>query len=227
MKKDTYRYDGVDFTGFRHGRLVAISKVPGTRTQWNCKCDCGRTVSLHAYRLMEYKSCGCLEKENRARLAEITKKHGMTETRLYSVWCGMKDRCYNPNYRYYHRYGGRGISMCDEWKNSFEAFRDWAIESGYDFSLSGKTDQSIDRIDLDGNYEPSNCKWSNQKEQVRNRSNAVRMTYNGKEMNPYEFAKIVGISYEAFVYRWLKKGYTAEMIIEEWNSKPRKNRKKK
>jgi hypothetical protein len=214
MERNRCNYSNVDFSGQKHDRLTAIKKSEKGVSRWICKCDCGNVVELTAYYFLIHKSCGCLEIENKKTLNSRTTTHGMTETRLYSVWCGMKERCYNKNYKYFSRYGGRGISVCEEWKNSFENFRDWAYKNGYDDSLNGK-DQSIDRIDLDGNYEPSNCKWSNQKEQVMNRRNSVLFVYNGITMNPYDFEKCTGVS-RFYTYRHLKKGETPEEIIMRW-----------
>lgn len=217
-KKNSYRYAGVDFVGARHGMLQVIRKADHGRSWWVCKCDCGNVVELQTHRFLEYKSCGCLEKENKKNLGKHTQTHGMTETRLYSVWCGMKDRCNNPNYKHFDRYGGRGITVCDEWAHSFESFKQWAYENGYDPKLNG-VDQSIDRINLDGNYCPENCRWTNQTEQVRNRRNAVSLVYMGNTMNPYEFARITGITDKVFIYRRLKKGHSPEKILDDWNNK--------
>ena len=216
--RNSHKYDEIDFIGQRHGMLHVIRKADHGRSWWVCKCDCGKLVELQTCKFLEYKSCGCLEKRNRKDFKNRTRTHGMTETRLYSIWCGMKNRCSNPHYKHFDRYGGRGIAVCDEWKNSFESFRDWAYEKGYNPELNRK-DQSIDRIDLDGDYCPENCQWSNQTEQVRNRRNAVSLTYMGRTMNPYEFAKITGITDKVFIYRRLKKGHSPEKIIEDWKKR--------
>lgn len=217
-KRSNTNYVGVDLVGQRHGMLEVIRKADHGKTWWVCKCGCGNTVELLAWRFFKNQSCGCYEKENRKNLPKFTTKHGMTETRLYYVWCGMKDRCNNPNYKHFDRYGGRGITVCDEWKNSFETFAQWAYANGYNPNLKGK-DQSIDRINLDGNYCPENCRWTNQTEQVRNRRNAVSLVYMGKTMNPYEFARITGITDKVFIYRRLKKGHSPEKILDDWKSK--------
>src|SRR5206468_9297058 len=101
-------------------------------------------------------------------------KHGMKGTRLYTIWKGMRYRCLNPNNCNYHNYGGKGIAVCEEWQSSFLSFYNWSMENGYSDTLS------IDRIDNNGNYEPSNCKWSNHSEQQINRSIATSFTHNGK-----------------------------------------------
>ena len=202
----------MDLIGMRHGRLVAIKKADRGRTRWICRCDCGTIKEMPAYKFYENKSCGCLEKEN---LADRTRTHGKSNTRLYAIYCGIKNRCCNPHYKYYSRYGGRGISVCAEWLNSFEAFEKWAFENGYNPNLDGKH-QSIDRINLDGDYRPDNCRWVNQKEQVRNRSITRWVCYNGKDLNPYDFARMFGITNSAYVYRHLDKGENGEQILEKW-----------
>lgn len=206
-----------NLVGQRFYKLLVLQKVTGKRSSWICQCDCGNQKIFTTYQLLkEHRmSCGCMNDENRKLLGEYSYKHGDTNTHLYSVWCGMKDRCYNPHYKYYSRYGGRGIEVCEEWKNSYIAFRKWAFDHGYDPLKSGK-DQSIDRIDTDGNYCPQNCKWSNQTEQVRNRSISKNFFFHGKQMNPYEFCKQFGITNKVFVYRRLKKGDSPTKILHDW-----------
>lgn len=214
-KRNVHRYDGVNLIGERNGRLQVIRKADHGKTWWVCKCDCGNTVELVACRFFQYKSCGCLEKENRKNLSLHTKTHGMTETRLYGIWCGIKDRCFNPNIEHYDRYGGRGIKVCDEWRHSFESFRNWAISAGYDETKTGK-EQSIDRIDVNGDYCPENCRWVSMKEQVRNRSDTIYIeTENGK-VPVRAFCEQHGITYEHFVLRHLERGFTIDELLRIW-----------
>ena len=171
----------LDLTGQRFGRLTAIEKVgkQGGHIMWLCQCECGNTTIVQGTVLKNgrTKSCGCLWDEAIAsfnhseRRKETTRKakskHGMKGTRLYRIWQGMKSRCGNPNIPCYPYYGGRGITVCDEWKNSFEAFRDWALSHGYSDELT------IDRMDVNGNYEPSNCRWASMAEQNKNKRRRI------------------------------------------------------
>ena len=160
-----------DLRGKRFGRLTAIECVGkaqnSTYRLWRCTCDCGREVitTTHALTCGDTKSCGCLKHDV---TVERNRKHGLSGSRLYRVWSSMKYRCYKPTCKEYRNYGGRGISVCDEWRSSFEAFREWALANGYDESAPrGKC--TIDRIDNDGNYEPDNCRIADMVTQVRNR----------------------------------------------------------
>ena len=155
----------IDLTGQRFGRLT-VEKRAGTSQNgnvlWACKCDCGNITVVKGYSLKNSitRSCGCL-------IAESTKDrnttHGLRKTRLYRIWANMKDRCLNSNAPGYLYYGGRGITICDEWKNDFLQFYDWAMANGY------ADDLSIDRIDNDKGYNPDNCRWATHSEQMRNR----------------------------------------------------------
>ena len=161
MKKGTFK----DLTGQKFGRLTAINwagQNKNGRSMWFCKCDCGgfKTVSVSDLLNGNTQSCGCFKAES-AR--ERFTKHGLRYTRLYRIWIGMKKRVLNPNAQYYSCYGGRGIGMCEEWMNDFEAFYEWSLHNGYADHLS------IDRINNDGDYEPSNCRWTTAQEQALNR----------------------------------------------------------
>lgn len=155
----------VDKTGRRFGRLVVV-KYHGN-SQWLCKCDCGNTAIVFSSALNRgaTQSCGCLHRE-RASKANIT--HGKSKTRLYDVWNGMKERCLNPMSLNYQNYGGRGITICDEWQKSFESFEKWAMENGFDPNLPFHK-CSLDRIDNSKGYCPENCRWVTYSEQARNR----------------------------------------------------------
>ena len=153
----------LDIKGKRFGKLIAIERVKnvGKKVSWKCLCDCGKetivlTTNLTTNRI---KSCGCLKNQ---KLIERSTKHNQRHTKLYEVWKTMKQRCFNSNNKSYHNYGGRGIIVCDEWKDNYQAFYEWSMNNGYKEGLS------IDRINNDGNYEPSNCRWADRFTQNNN-----------------------------------------------------------
>lgn len=196
----------VDISGQRFGNLVAISlgvNPQNGNTEWLCKCDCGKALYIALTNLRSgQKSCGC----GRFNLGKYStshmKKHGACsvspeypgDKRLYSVWRNMKQRCFNASCAEYDIYGGRGITICDEWKNSFEAFRDWAYSAGFDYNATSK-DCSIDRIDVNGNYEPSNCRWVSALVQSNNKTTNRYFTINGTTRSASEWSAIYGVPY--------------------------------
>lgn len=154
----------IDLTGQRFGRLTVIERAGSDNfgeATWICKCDCGVKKEIRGKDLRSghTRSCGCLCIE-----ASITRetKHGGKGTRLYNVWKTMKDRCHNQNSKNFEDYGGRGITVCDEWKHDFAAFRDWALANGYAEGLT------IDRKDNDKGYSPENCRWATYSQQRKN-----------------------------------------------------------
>lgn len=198
----------LNLSGQRFGRLTVIEETThhtnGT-VRWICKCDCGNEVivSRHNLRDGSTKSCGCWQIESRGR----NKTHGERHTRLYKIWASMKQRCYCQSQQNYPHYGGRGIVVCEEWRNNYEAFRNWAIANGYCDNLT------IDRIDTDGNYEPSNCRWATVEMQRNNMRSNINLTYNGESHTMSEWAKVLGISYSALQQRIGKLRWSVEKAL--------------
>lgn len=159
----------IDLTGKRFGRLTAIryGGMVGHNSFWRCVCDCGQEIDVSSYKLRtgHTQSCGCLHGE---MLAKRNMKHGLTSDRLYSVYASMKNRCYNKSNSEYHCYGGRGIKVCDEWLDDFQSFYTWALESGYKTDAP-RGEYTLDRIDNDSDYSPSNCRWISICQQNRRR----------------------------------------------------------
>ena len=202
-----------DLTGQRFGRLVVIGIDPDSvrKTYWYCRCDCGNTKKVRSDSLQSgrIRSCGCLKKEqDKENLINdsIRKSSAYGEkvgtTRLYHIWSAMKGRCKNPHDARYHRYGGRGISVCEEWSEDFGSFRKWALENGYDDSLT------IDRIDNDGCYEPSNCRWVTQKQQSNNRSTNIKITIGNSTRTLKEWCTIFDVDASVVYQRYKRNGFT-------------------
>lgn len=154
----------------------------GLRRICPVRCKCGNELEVWAAHLLNgnTRSCGCLQKE---RLLEAVITHGERHSQLYGVWCGMKSRCYNPKNKRFDRYGGRGITICDQWINDFAVFRDWAKANGY------RDDLTIERIRVNENYEPSNCTWIPNEEQALNRTNRHDVTAFGETKSLQDWSR--------------------------------------
>lgn len=182
----------IDLTGQRFGRLIAIEpvKVPNYREfHWKCKCDCGNMTTVRGTHLKSgaTRSCGCYNREV-ASSRPHEKTHGMSKHPLYRAYRGMIDRCMNPNGTAYKNYGGRGIKICDEWLNDRTRFFEWALANGW------SPDLSLDRIDVNGNYCPENCRWATAKTQMNNRRVNAYVTYKGKTQTIAQWAEEIGIN---------------------------------
>lgn len=197
----------IDITGKKFNLLTAIERVENSsngRARWKCLCDCGNITYVTAANLKNgaVKSCGCLRHR-----AGKNRTHGMSKSRLYLEWAGIKSRCFYSGAKKYKYYGGRGIKVCDEWAKSFETFKDWALKNGYNDSLT------IERIDVNGDYCPENCKWITRKEQSNNTRRNVVITYNGKTQTLLEWVEELGLDYKRTHNRLFKLGWTFERAI--------------
>ena len=191
---------------FPDTRLTVITELPKKNKMRHvqCVCDCG---VIKDYRLTNItcgyiKSCGCFNKE---RTIETHKTHGLSGTRLYRIWNGMLRRCYEKNRKEYSNYGGRGITVCDEWRK-FEMFHKWALENGYSDNLE------IDRIDSNGNYESNNCHWITRNRNQLNKRNNHLITIDDKTMCITEWVEQTGLSLSTFKKR-IKSGWSGKNLL--------------
>lgn len=192
----------VDISNQRFGRLIALKPTEYRdygRVMWECKCDCGNIVFVRgsSLRTGNTKSCGCFQIESH-------RKHGMYKSRTYSTWSGMLQRCNNPNSPRYYQYGGKGIVVCERWMK----FENFLTDMGE--RPEGKT---IDRINNDGNYEPSNCRWATPLEQQRNLKTNIQLKFNDETKTVPEIADIVGIKADTLRTR-IKRHWSEERLFE-------------
>lgn len=199
----------INIVGKRFGRLKVIELVGRKHKEalWKCQCDCGNIVNVSSYSLRNgiTQSCGCKKIDE---LVQRVVTHHKTKTRLYQVYEGIKARCFNPNTIRYSNYGGRGITICDKWKNDFQAFYDWAMANGYD-ETAERGECTIDRIDNNGDYCPENCRWVTMQTQSVNKRNSKKIPYNGQEHTITEWSKILKIKQPVLSYR-LAHGWSVE-----------------
>lgn len=183
----------IDITGKKFGRLTAIGQSGKDKSNnhiWECICNCGKTTFVRKNHLVKNatKSCGCLNSETaRNRFT----KHGLHNSTIHRIWVQIIGRCYNENNKSFKNYGGRGISVCSEWKKDFQTFYDWSMANGYKKGLT------IERIDNNGNYEPSNCCWDTMKKQGNNRRNNKMIEYKGEIKSLAEWCEILNLSYQS------------------------------
>lgn len=186
-----------NFTGQQFGRLTVINRHPENakdgQARWNCECDCGNGITVTARYLKEgtTRSCGCLAAE--VRLVH-SQTHGLSNSSEYRVWQGIKKRCYNPTHQYYHNYGGRGITMCDEWKNSFEAFYK-------DMGPRPSLEYTIEREDSDLGYYKGNCRWATRLEQGNNTRRNVYYEFDGERKTLSAWCRELNLNYKAMHYQ--------------------------
>ena len=198
----------LNLIGQRFGRLVVTKRYLNSytdKTRWLCVCDCGKETVVFGTNLTRglTHSCGCLNKEiTRSRFS----KHHLSEHKLHQVWSDIKKRCTNPNHKSFDIYGGRGIKVCDEWQTDFKAFYDWAMRHGYQDGLT------IDRIDVNGDYCPENCRWADKLTQANNCRTNHRLTYNGVTKSIAEWAREIGVSDSVLRHR-IRKGWSTEKAL--------------
>lgn len=200
-----------DLSGRRFGRLTAIARVentPGGRARWICECDCGGSKAVASAELKKGRtsSCGCLAQEQRVNAAR-RQCHSHSRSampRERKSWYMMLDRCYKPSHKSYHQYGGLGITVCDRWRESFEAF----VED------MGRrpAGMSLDRIDPCGNYEPGNCKWSSATEQANNKRNSVIIHHDGKSLTVAQWSRRIGVPYSTLQSR-ISRGWSVDRAL--------------
>lgn len=199
--------------GMTFGRLKVVEDLgsePRRGAKWLCKCECGIEISTYSGPLISghVQSCGCRARELSAEaMRRIHTTHGRSNTRIYKIWSNMKSRCYKDDNNRYARYGGRGIQVCDEWRNDFEKFYEWSIANGYADNLS------IDRIDNDGNYCPENCRWADYKTQSNNRKSNRLFTLMGETHTLMEWCERYEVPYDRVKQRLFKLGWDIEHAL--------------
>ena len=198
----------IDHTGQKFGRLTVVRRC-GTNAHreavWECICICGNThyVPGSSLRTGKSTSCGCYKSD--WTVNKFT-THGLSKHPLHAIWDGMKTRCYDANRLKFKDYGSRGITVCDEWRNDFKAFYDWSIANGWVEGLS------IDRIDNDGNYEPSNCRWADNSVQANNSRHCHYITYNGETLTISQWARKIGLKPSTLNVR-IRSGWSIEKAL--------------
>lgn len=199
-----------DIIGKKFGYLT-VKEYVGYKNRhpfYKVVCDCGTEKDVDYWSLMRghSRSCGCL---HRKMVGDMARKHGESKTRLFKIWCGIKKRCLDQNSSRYSYYGGRGIKICDEWKNDFIPFRDWAKANGYTDELT------IDRIDVNGDYSPENCRWATKEQQANNTRSNHYLEYKGIRRSMMEWCKILGLNYSTIRGRINSYHWTVEEAFEK------------
>lgn len=200
----------MDLTGQKFGRLTVINllseRAKNGMKIYKCLCNCGNYINVRHGNLTSgnTKSCGCFNSDCSSKRNST---HHKTHTRLYKIYYNMKTMCYNKNSTRYSDWGGRGIGVCDEWLNDFMSFYNWAINNGYNDTLT------IDRIDNNKGYSPSNCRWVTNQEQSNNRRSNINITYNGKTQTMTQWAEELGINYNTLRMRHFRGWSDKEILL--------------
>lgn len=198
----------IDVTGHRFGRWLVMSRDhdrPLGQIYWWCRCDCGTVRSVNSNQLRHggSLSCGCLARELSSERNSI---HGMHNSPEYKSWQAMKDRCYRKTHSHYRLYGGRGITVCDRWRDSFEAFLE-------DVGFRPSPKHTLDRIDTNGDYEPDNCRWASRRQQANNRRDTRHITIDGETFSIAQWSRRFGIN-ENTIRSRLRYGWPPERLLE-------------
>ena len=194
-----------DYTGYIFDKWTVLKRDIDRKKHWFCKCSCGNVASVSIDHLKRGTSKRCMKCKGKLTQNRMS-THGESKTRLYGVWLTMRNRCNNPTVKSYAVYGARGIKVCDEWQNSYEAFRDWSLANGYREGLQ------IDRINNDGNYSPENCRWISHLENMQNTSINKKAMFEGKLWTRTELAMRFNLSPRLIGDR-LRHGWTIEEAI--------------
>lgn len=225
----------LDISGQRFGKLVAIERSERKTTKgqyyWICKCDCGNYTEAVPSNLKHghVTSCGCVSRQSHSDVMkrwhdehpENRQTHGLSSTRLFVVWADMRARCGNENSTNYRNYGGRGIKVCDEWADDFAAFYEWACKNGYD-ETAPRGVCTLDRINTNGNYEPSNCRFVDAKQQANNRRENRYLEIGGEKKTVSEWAERCDMPYATLYHRVFYKGIAPEVAIDKSKFRQRK-----
>ncbi len=204
--KNKIPYNFVDISGWVYGKLTVIKRVQSSyNTKWLCRCECGNETVVDKGNLSSGRqvSCGC---HNRLMAKNGHTIHNKSKTPIYRVWSGMITRCYNPKFVHYKDYGGRGITVCDEWRNDFMVFYNDMYE-GYKKGLE------LDRVEVNGNYEKKNCRWATQKENARNKRNTFYLTVDGNTKPLSQWAEEQGTPYHSVYKRAISVTFTPKQAV--------------
>ena len=208
----------IDISGEKFNNLLVVGrdyKGKSGKAYWKCLCDCGNETIVSGSNLRNgsVKSCGCLNYSSK------NKTHGMSKSSLYNIWNGMKFRCTNKNSESYKDYGGRGISVCEEWFNNPQSFIEWALKNGYKEGLT------IDRIDNEKDYCPENCRWISKGEQAKNRRMNYCIEYKGETKTLWELCEELNLNYNLVHNRIKKLGWSLEKAINTPVNENKRNMK--